>query len=94
MPNPRSEWRVRHLRARLADRDGWRCYRCKGPIDRRLRYPHPMSVSLEHIVPLAHGGAPYDERNCTVSHLTHNQAAGARARRPPHSPPLHTSEDW
>lgn len=79
MPNPRSEWRVRHLRLAVAHRDRWTCYRCGEPIDPALRYPHPMSVSLEHIIDLDRGGNPYDPRNCTVSHLTHNQSAGATA---------------
>lgn len=78
--NPRSEWRVRRLRLAVANRDQWVCYRCRQPIDPALRYPHPMSVSLEHITALTLGGAPYDPANCTVSHLAHNREAGASAR--------------
>lgn len=37
-------------------RDGWRCGICQRKVDRRLKSPHPMSASLDHIVPMSHGG--------------------------------------
>lgn len=76
--NPRSEWKVRRLRAQVAARDNWTCYRCRLSIDPTLRYPHPQSVSLEHIVELAAGGHPYDPANCSVSHLSCNREHGAK----------------
>lgn len=42
--------------AEIFDRDGWRCGICGEKVDRRLKYPHPRSASLDHIVPLAKGG--------------------------------------
>lgn len=38
------------------ERDGWKCGICGKKVDRRLRWPHPMSASLDHIVPLSRDG--------------------------------------
>ncbi|MFC7550391.1 HNH endonuclease [Plantactinospora sp. GCM10030261] len=40
----------------IYERDGWTCGICKRPVDRTLVFPHPMSVSLDHVTPLARGG--------------------------------------
>lgn len=37
---------------KIFDRDGWRCGICRKRVDRRLKHPHPLSVSLDHIVPM------------------------------------------
>lgn len=37
-------------------RDKWTCGICGDPVDRRLVYPDPACVSLDHIVPLSKGG--------------------------------------
>ncbi len=93
-PGLRSEWRTRHLRLAVAQRDGWLCWRCKQPIDPTLRYPHKMSVTLEHVLPdgmtldewANAGGNPYDPTICTVSHHSCNTSDGAsmgnRRRQP------------
>lgn len=39
------------------ERDGWICGICGKRVRRECEYPHPMSPSLDHIVPLAHNGA-------------------------------------
>jgi hypothetical protein len=93
--NPRSEWRTTRLRLAVAHRDQWVCYRwttgeanCGGHIDPHLRYPHRMSVTLEHVLPpgvtlaawVAQGHDPYDPNHCAVSHRTCNQSAGTRLR--------------
>lgn len=86
--NPRSESKTTALRAYCAVRDGWICYRCQGSIDPSLRYPHKMSVTLEHVLPqgvtlaqwVAQGGDPYDPAHCTVSHRTCNSSAGTTLR--------------
>lgn len=43
----------------VGERDGWVCGICQRPVNRHLRYPDPMSPSLDHTVPLGpkHGGA-------------------------------------
>ena len=47
------------------------------PIDRTLQYPHGMSVSLDHVIPLAHGG-PHTYSNVQAAHLRCNREAGSR----------------
>jgi hypothetical protein len=92
--NTRSEWRTRHLRLAVANRDGWRCYRCGQPIDPTLRYPHRMSVTLEHVLPegvtlnewVRAGGDPYSPAHCSVSHshcnYSHGATTGNQLRQP------------
>jgi 5-methylcytosine-specific restriction endonuclease McrA len=43
-------------RQAVFDRDGWRCGICKQPVDKALEWPDPMSVSLDHIVPMSQSG--------------------------------------
>lgn len=56
---------------------GDRCGICAGGIDLSLSYPHPMSVSLDHIVPLSMGGDDVRE-NVQAAHLRCNQSKGGR----------------
>jgi len=44
------------LDTEIFERDGWTCGICLESIDQQLRYPHSMSVSLDHVVPIAKGG--------------------------------------
>ena len=37
-------------------RDGWVCQICGQVTDKRLKFPHPMSASLDHTIPLAKQG--------------------------------------
>jgi 5-methylcytosine-specific restriction endonuclease McrA len=68
--------------ARLAvfERCGWRCQLCGAPIDRRLRFPHPGSPSLDHIIPLADGG-DHAPPNWQAAHLLCNIEKGNARRR-------------
>lgn len=68
--------RVRY-RAKLAiaARDGWRCGICRAAIDPALRWPHPGSLSIDHIDP--HGA--HEPANWQASHLACNVEKGARA---------------
>jgi 5-methylcytosine-specific restriction endonuclease McrA len=52
-------------------RDRWKCGICRKKIDRELKYPDPMSVSLDHIVPVSLGG-PHTPANTRASHLRCN----------------------
>lgn len=52
-------------------RDGWVCQLCGGPVNPRLRWPDPLSKSLDHIIPLKHGGAHRWE-NVQLAHLRCN----------------------
>jgi len=56
-------------------RDNWICGICKMPIDPSLTYPDPMSVSLDHIIPLSRGG-DHSASNTQASHLNCNVRKG------------------
>lgn len=64
--------------AEAYERDNWTCGICDKSIDRELAYPDPMSVSLDHIVPLSLGGE-HSLANTRASHLTCNVKRGNRA---------------
>ena len=61
----------------IYERDGWVCQLCIEPIDRTLRYPDPMSVSLDHVVPVSLGGDNSAE-NLQASHFRCNLKKGNR----------------
>lgn len=52
-------------------RDKWVCQLCLAPVDPLLRFPHRMSASLDHIVPISRGGA-HTADNVQLAHLTCN----------------------
>lgn len=55
----------------IFERDGWRCGICGKAVDKALTYPHPMSVSLDHIEPIARGGG-HTRANVQCSHFICN----------------------
>lgn len=57
--------------AEIFDRDGWRCGLCRKRVNPKLRYPHRMSASLDHVTPLAAGGT-HTRGNVQCSHLACN----------------------
>lgn len=61
------------------DRDKWRCHLCKKRVSRKLAWPDPMSVSLDHVIPLAHGGE-HSYANTRCAHLRCNIIKGARMK--------------
>lgn len=48
---------ARGFKAKLFFRDEGLCGICKHPVDISLKYPDQMSLSIDHIIPLAKGGA-------------------------------------
>lgn len=62
-------------RTKVFRRDGWRCGICQGKIDRRLKHPHPMSATLDHIVPMSEGG-PHRYENVQAAHWLCNISKG------------------
>jgi 5-methylcytosine-specific restriction endonuclease McrA len=61
------------------ERDGWICKLCDEPIDSTLRLPHPKAATLDHIVPVAIGGAhTYD--NVQSAHAECNFQKGDKCR--------------
>jgi 5-methylcytosine-specific restriction endonuclease McrA len=70
-------------RAKAFRDSGWVCGLCQEPVDSRLRYPNPMSASLDHIVPLVMGpeGSPgHVQSNCQLTHLRCNVRAGSKRK--------------
>lgn len=64
--------------AELWESQGAVCPLCGRSIDRSLRYPHPLSPSVDHIVPLSKGGS-HEQSNLQWTHLVGNQRKGAKA---------------
>lgn len=69
------------------------CALCGKPIDYRLRSPHRLALTVDHIVSLWAGGAALNPANWQPAHQTCNSARGAREgnqRRTQH----HVSSTW
>ena len=49
------------------------CGICGKPVDFTLKYPHPMSACIDHIIPVAKGGHPSDIGNLQLAHWTCNR---------------------
>lgn len=64
-----------YSRMQIFKRDKWRCGICGEKVDRKLRHPHMQSASIDHIVPLARGGADA-EWNVQCAHLGCNSNKG------------------
>jgi hypothetical protein len=58
-------------RSAIYERDAWRCGICSLKVDRRLKYPHPKSPSLDHVIPMALGGG-HTYINVQCAHLICN----------------------
>lgn len=59
------------------ERDGWLCQICGRPINRAVPAPHPMSASIDHVIPLDLGGA-HCEENWQCAHFICNSIKGCR----------------
>ena len=46
---------------------------CGKPVDFRLKFPHPLSPCIDHIIPVAKGGHPSDLANLQLAHMTCNR---------------------
>ena len=49
------------------------CGICGQPVDFELKYPHPLSACIDHIVPVAKGGHPSDRENLQLAHWSCNR---------------------
>lgn len=52
------------------------CGICGKPVDFKLKYPHPMSKCIDHIIPISKGGHPSDINNMQLAHRTCNRTKG------------------
>ena len=55
----------------ILDRDNWICGICRKAIDKIFSYPHPMSASIDHIIPISRGGPDLKE-NLQAAHFLCN----------------------
>lgn len=62
----------------IFERDAWVCGLCSELVDSALKWPHPMSASLDHVVPMSRGGDHVPE-NTQCAHLRCNLVKGATA---------------
>ncbi len=44
------------------------CGICGKPVDMSIRYPHPLSPTIDHIIPIAKGGHPSALENLQLAH--------------------------
>lgn len=58
---------------KYAESNGAVCHICGQPIDTRLKYPDPWSMTIDHIVPINKGGHPSDSDNLAVAHFRCNR---------------------
>lgn len=49
------------------------CGICGKPVDFRLKFPHPLSPCIDHIIPVSKGGHPSDIANLQLAHMTCNR---------------------
>ncbi len=50
------------------------CGICGAPVDKSLRSPHPLSATVDHIIPVSKGGHPSDLQNLQLAHRMCNRA--------------------
>ena len=49
------------------------CGICGRPVDFSLKYPHPLSPTIDHIIPVSKGGHPSDIDNLQLAHRCCNR---------------------
>lgn len=49
------------------------CGICGKPVNKKLKYPHPLSACIDHIIPVAKGGHPSDMSNLQLAHWVCNR---------------------
>lgn len=60
----------------IYERDGWICGICGKPVKRGTQCPHPLSPTLDHIIPLAAGGT-HERKNVQCAHFICNSTKGS-----------------
>ena len=55
----------------LYRRDGGKCQICKRKVNMKLKHPHPMSASIDHIIPVSKGGE-HTKKNTRLAHMICN----------------------
>ena len=50
------------------------CGICGKPVDKSIKWPNPMSPTIDHIIPVSKGGHPSDIDNLQLAHFCCNRA--------------------
>lgn len=59
----------------ICQRDAGICQLCNQPIDPTLSYQHPLSLTLDHVVPIVRGGV-HSRDNVQLAHRSCNSKKG------------------
>ena len=59
------------------------CGICGKPVDFSYRYPHPLSPTIDHIIPVSKGGHPSDIANLQLAHRCCNREKSDKITAPP-----------
>lgn len=65
----------RFNRFEIFERDKWICKLCLKKVNKNLKNPHPMSATLDHIIPISHGGL-HVKTNVQLAHMICNSKKG------------------
>ena len=57
------------------------CGICGKPVDFDLKFPHPLSACIDHIIPIAKGGHPSDIENLQLAHMCCNREKSDKLMR-------------
>lgn len=60
-------------------RDKGMCQLCGKAVSLKLKHPHPMSASIDHIIPISCGGT-HEPRNVQLTHLRCNLLKGVKGQ--------------
>lgn len=71
-----SEWEVL-MRESLPDHFGWLCHICSGEIPKDVDRFHPLYLTMDHVIPLFHGGN-HTLENVLPAHASCNKQKGAK----------------
>lgn len=71
------------LRARVF-REETHCWLCHRWVDQTLHQWHPMSRTVDHVIPLNQGGPPLDRTNCRLAHRRCNTIRANKLRSQRH----------
>ena len=58
------------------------CGICGKPVDFSLKYPHPLSATVDHIIPVSKGGHPTDISNLQLAHRCCNREKSDKLMQP------------
>ena len=76
------------------------CGICGKPVDKSLKFPDPMSATVDHIIPISRNGDPSALENLQLAHRCCNRAKSDRlvpptpARAVDRNRDLPLSKDW